>query len=43
MENTSGQKKNSVTGKILIGIIIVFTLISIYLTIKLVYLGFTFR
>jgi hypothetical protein len=43
MENVPEIKKKGLVTKILFGIIIVSTLITVYLTVKLIYLGFTFR
>ncbi len=43
MEEKIPVKKNTFVSRILIAVIIISTLITIYLTIKLIHAGFTFR
>lgn len=43
MPETVTKKKTTLIGKILIGIVIVSTIVALYLTVKLVIAGFTFR
>lgn len=43
MDNTTEKKSGSVLMKFVFGLIILSTIVTIYLTIKLIYYGFTFR
>lgn len=43
MSESVTKKKNSVLGKVLIAFVILSTVVALYLTVKLVIAGFTFR
>lgn len=43
MEENIPIKKNTLVSRILIAVIVISTLLTIYLTVKLIYAGFTFR
>ena len=43
MEESNPIKKNTLVSRILIAVIVISTLLTIYLTVKLIYAGFTFR
>jgi len=43
MEDSVKKKQNTLLGKILVAFVIVSTIVALYLTVKLVIAGFTFR
>ena len=43
MEENTSVKKKSFVSKLLIAVIVISTLLTIYLTVKLIHAGFTFR